>query len=138
MSLIASRSACLGSSVVAVSGGGFTSIDLQLYLPILGADRKGLDGREGGKGLWATGSQIEQRSVSGALNGTGRRIELALGQGAGVVRAPILDRQELAGAVEDADLDSVDLDELHGSVGELICGAYGVVCHRIPTLEVGF
>src|SRR4029079_8245597 len=136
MSLIASRSACLGSRV-AVSG-AFTSVNLQLDLPVLGADREGLDRREGGGGFGAAASQVEKRAVSWALDRTGRLVELALGERAVVVRAAVLDGEKLAAAVEDTDLDAVDGDDLPGPLWELFDCANGVVCHLIPTLKVGF
>ena len=77
-------------------------------------DREGADGLIGGQGLGPPGSQVEQRPVPRALHGTGRGVERALGERAVVVRAAVLDRVQLAVAVEDADLDPVGgLDQPH-------------------------
>ena len=74
MSLIASRSACLGSSGAARQSSsrvGSCQI-LQLDLAVFDPDLEGLDRREGGQRLGRAGPQIEQRSVARTFNGTGR------------------------------------------------------------------
>src|SRR4029077_10345939 len=59
-----------------------------------------------------------------ALHGTGVGVERSLGERAVVVRAAILDRVEVAVAVEDADLDALGgVDQLHLSARQLARGA---------------
>jgi hypothetical protein len=106
-------------------------------LPVFGTDLEGLDRREGGKGLGTPGSQVEQRSMAWAFNGTGSGVELALGERAVIVRAAILDREQLASAVEYADLDPVDLDQAAAPLWELFNAAYGVLCHLEPVASFG-
>src|SRR5690349_17055570 len=60
--------------------------------------------------------QVEQRAVARAFDGARGGIELAFGQGAVVVRAAVLDGEELAVAVEDADLEVLPFDDA-GSTG---------------------
>jgi len=70
--------------------------------------------------------------VSRALDGPGVGVEGALGERPVVVRAPVLDRVELAVGVEDADLSAVGLDDAGGpgrkllSRADLDCGVGGL------------
>src|SRR3954454_4962214 len=75
------------------------SVDLQLDDVVLDDDREGVDGDIGGQGLRLAGPQIEDRAVARALDGAGFGIEVALGERTIVVRAAVLDREELAVAV---------------------------------------
>src|SRR5687767_5763614 len=92
-------------SGVAMSG------NLQFHGPVLNADIKGIDGQVGGQGTGAAGAQVEQRPVAWAFDGAGVGIERTLGQRPVVVGAAILDREEVAVAVEHADLAAVDVDD---------------------------
>ena len=58
-----------------------------------------------------------------ALDRAGVGVELALGERAVVVRAAVLDRVEVAVAVEDADLAPVGLDQAHLARRQLVGGA---------------
>src|SRR5689334_22896065 len=101
------------------SGVAMRSVDLQLDDVVLDSDREGVDGDVGGQGLRLAGPQVEQRPVARALDGAVLGIERPLGERAVVVRAAILDREELAVAVEDADLEVLPLDDARGAGREL-------------------
>src|SRR5690349_11715460 len=60
--------------------------------------------------------QVEQRAVARAFDGARGGIELAFGQRAVVVRAAVLDGEDLAVAVEDTDLEVLPFDDA-GSAG---------------------
>src|SRR3954447_1611726 len=102
-----------------ISGVAMRSVDLQLDDVVLDPDREGVDRDVGGQGLRLAGPQIEQRSVAGALDGAVLGIQLSLGERAIVVRAAILEREQLAVAVEDADLEMLPLDDARGTGREL-------------------
>src|SRR3954468_13458809 len=104
---------------VLISGVAMRSVDLQLDDVVLDPDREGVDRDVGGQGLGVPGSQIEQRSVAGALDGAGVGIELPLGERPVVVRAAVLDGMEDAVAVEHADLHVLPLDDAHGTGGQV-------------------
>src|SRR3954466_741048 len=95
------------------------SVDLQLDDVALDSDREGVHGDVGGQCLRLARSQIEQRSVAGALDGAVLGVQLSLGEGTLVVRAAILDREQLAVAVEDPDLEVLPLDDARGTGREL-------------------
>src|SRR3954466_11195380 len=91
---------------VFVSGGvAMWSVDLQLDDVVLDSDREGVHGDVGGQCLRLARPQIEQRSMAGALDGAVLGVKLPLGERTVVVRATILDGEQLAVAVEDADLE---------------------------------
>src|SRR4051812_36977668 len=104
---------------VLISGVAMRSVDLQLDDVVLDSDREGVDGDVGGQGHRLARPQIEKRSVARALDGAVLRIQLPLGQGPVIVRAAVLEREELAVAVEDADLEVVPLDDARGTGREL-------------------
>src|ERR687898_1474180 len=121
MSFSASCSASLGSSSLVFVSGVAMSVNLQLHVTVLDRGVERLHGDVGGERLGAAGSQVEQRTVARALHGAGAGIELALGERAVVVRAPVLDRVQLAvGSVEHADLAAIGLDEAHLPFGEVL------------------
>src|SRR3954454_3767346 len=91
-----STGSVLVSGVVAMR-----SVDLQLDDVVLDQDREGVDRDVGGQGLRLAGPQIEQRSVARAFDRAVVGIQLPLGERTVVVRAAILDGEELAIAVED-------------------------------------
>src|SRR4051812_45831192 len=95
------------------------SVDLQLDDVVLDSDREGVDGDVGGQGLRLARPQIEQRSVTGALDGAVLGIQLPLGERTVVVRAAVLDGVELAVAVEDADLEVLPFQDARGTGREL-------------------
>ena len=79
------------------------SVDLQKDLVVLHGHGKRLHGLKCGERLRPAAGQVEQRPMTGALDGTRRGVELAVGERPVVVGAAILDRIEGAFAVEDAD-----------------------------------
>ena len=85
-------------------GCGHGLVDLQGDGVVLDGRRERLHRSIGGERLRPAGGQVEEGAVTGALDGAGRGVELALGERPVVVRAAILDRVERAVAVEDADL----------------------------------
>src|SRR3954469_25227469 len=109
---------------VLISGVAMRSVDLQLDDVVLDANREGVDRDVGGQGLRLARSQIEQRSVTGALDGAVLGIQLPLGERTVVVRAAVLDGVELAVAVEDADLEVVPFHDARGTGRELGERAY--------------
>ena len=97
--------------VAVMISGVALSENLQFHGPVLNADIEGIDGPVGGPGTRAAGAKVEQRPVAWAFDGTGVGIERTLGQWPVVVGAAVLDREELAVAVEHADLAAVDVDD---------------------------
>src|SRR5687767_14173260 len=130
-----------GGGVICVSGVAM-SIDLQPNLAVFLANLVGLHRLIGRQRLRAAAPQVEKRTMTGAFHCTGVPVELPLGEGPVVVRAAVLDREELAArAAEHADLLALDLDQAHLALAELVGAAHGDVrCarHVIPTSEVGF
>src|SRR5918996_5078689 len=127
MSFSASCSASFGSSSLILVSGVAMSVDLQFHVAVLDPGLEGLHRDVGGKSLRPSAPQVEQRSVTRALHGTRRRVELALGERAVVVRAAILDRVQLTvGGMKDADLAPVlGLHDPHRALGELLEPADG-------------
>src|SRR6478672_4306269 len=107
------------TSGVAMSG------DLQADGVVLDGYRERLHRLESGERLRPAGAEVEEGAVAGALDGAGRRVEIALGERPVVVGAAVLDRVELPLAVEDADLDPVVLDQAHLAGRQLGRRAYG-------------
>src|SRR3954447_8320037 len=77
------------------------------------ADRHGerLDRLVRGQVQGLSGVQVEHGAVPRALDGAGRGIDGPVEELAVVVRAAVLDREQLAVAVEDADLEVLPRDE---------------------------
>src|SRR3954451_4414496 len=108
-----------GTVSVFISGVAMRSVDLQLDGVVLDANREGVHGDVGGQGQRLSRPQIEQRSVAGALDGAVLGVQLPLGERTIVVRAAILEREQLAVAVEDADLEVLPLDDARRTGREL-------------------
>src|SRR4051812_25833229 len=104
---------------VLISGVAMWSVDLQLDDVVLDANREGVDRDVGGQGERLARPQIEQRSVAGALDGAVLGLQLPFGERTVVVRAAVLDGEQLAIAVEDADLDVLPLHDARGAGREL-------------------
>src|SRR3954470_9197032 len=100
---------------VLISGVAMGSVDLQLDGVVLDADREGVHGDVGGQGHRLARAQVEQRSVARALDGAVLRVQLPLGERTVVVRAAVLEGEQLAVAVEDADLEVLPLDDARGT-----------------------
>src|SRR5919199_783047 len=94
---------------------------LHLHLDgvVLDRDREGLDGNVRGQRQRLAGVQVEARPVPRALDRAVVLVELALDERAVVVRAAVLDREDLAVAVEDPDLEVLPLDQPHPARREL-------------------
>src|SRR5436190_19292782 len=114
-------------------------LDLELHYPVLDSHFEGLDRQVRRKRLRTPRAHVEERSVARALHCTRARVEFPLGERPVVVRAAILDRDELtAHAMEDADLPAVDLDQVHLTLGELVDradvnGVASALSHVIPS-----
>src|ERR1044072_9449637 len=103
-----------GAGVMVSGGVVICGSELQLHFVVADANLECVTRRVGGKGAWLPCRDVEQRAMPWALHGTGRGVELPLGERTVVVRAAILDRVALAvGGVEDADLAPVSLDQAH-------------------------
>src|SRR5919199_3925595 len=98
---------------------------LHLHLDgvVLDRDREGLDGNVRGQRQRLAGVEIEARPVPGALDRAPVLVELALDERPVVVRAAVLDREDLAVAVEDPDLEVLPLDQAHRAGRQLGDGA---------------
>src|SRR5919107_1117430 len=96
----------------AIPSGAAMSVDLQLDDAVLDGHREGVDRdvRRQCQGL--SGAKVEQGSVARALDGAPLLVHFAVEQLAVVVRAAVLDGEQLALAVEDADLQVLPLHEL--------------------------
>src|SRR3954463_15869680 len=87
------------------SGVAIRSIDLHSNHAVLDEHRKGVDRHVRRQVQGLSGAQIETRTVPGALDHAVLFVELAVHQLAVVMRAAVLDREDLATAVDDADLE---------------------------------
>jgi hypothetical protein len=101
-------------------GSGHESVDLQLDDAVLDRHGERVDGdvRRQCQGL--SGAKIETGAVTRALDRARLLVELALHEVAVIVRAAVLDREQRAAAVEDADLEVVPFDELALARWELV------------------
>src|SRR6476661_10195109 len=91
------------------SGVAIRSVDLHSNHAVCDRDRERLDRDVGGQVQRLAGPQVEDRAVPRALDGAVREIELALQQVAVVVGAAVLDGEQLATAVDHADLEVLPL-----------------------------
>src|SRR6478752_3029183 len=101
------------------SGVAIRSVDLHSNHAVLDDHRKGVDGyvRRQVQGL--PRAQVELRPVPGTFDHTVRLVQLAVHEFAVVVRAAILDGEDLTAAVDDADLEVLVFHEAFGSRREL-------------------
>src|SRR5918912_2283608 len=95
----------------AITSGVATSVDLHSDDAVRDRHREGVDGNVRRQVQGTPGTQVESRAVPRALDRARGVVELALEQDAVVVRAAVLDGEDLAAAVEDADLEVLPLDE---------------------------
>src|SRR5215204_2079450 len=133
-------SACCSARISGVA----MSVNLDLDQAVLDGHGERVHGHVGGQGQGPSGVQVELRPVSRALDRAVVLVELALDQVAVVVRAAVLDREQLAGAVEDADLEILPRDHAHSAGRELVEGTdvdqFGHIsdrCGRTSSLAVG-
>src|ERR1044072_7991117 len=96
------------------SGVAIRSVDLHSNHAVLDEHREGVDGHVRRQVQGLSGTQIEPRPVTGTFDRAIVLVELALDQLAVVVRTAILDGEELAAAVDDADLEILVNDQALG------------------------
>src|SRR3954466_10447630 len=105
------------------SGVAIRSVDLHSNHAVLDDHREGVDGHVRRQVQGLSGTQIKARAVPRALDRAVGFVELALDQLAVVVGAAILDGEDLATAVDDADLEVLPLDETLLAGWQLFDGA---------------
>src|SRR5215207_5453070 len=114
------------------------SVNLDLDHAVLHGHAERVHGYVGRQVHGLSGPQVELRPVPGAFDGAVRLVELAVDQVAVVVRAPFLDGEQLAGAVEHADLEILPFDQAHRAGREVVNGAdVDQFSHSSPTTQVG-
>src|SRR3954454_21536473 len=91
------------------SGVAISSVDLHSNHAVVDRDGERLDRDVGGQVQRLAGPQVEDRAVPRALDHAVLEGEVALHQGALVVRAAVLDGEEVDAAVDDADLEVLPL-----------------------------
>src|SRR5215218_3956156 len=87
------------------SGVAIRSVDLHSNHAVLDEHREGVDGHVRRQVQGLSGPQVEARPVPGTLDHAVLVVELALDELAVVVRAAVLDGEDLATAVDHADLE---------------------------------
>src|SRR3954466_9282517 len=102
------------------SGVAIRSVDLHSNHAVLDQHREGVDRHVRRQVQGLSGAQIEARAVARALDHAVLLVELAVHQLAVVVRAAVLDGEDLATAVDDADLEVLELDETLLARGEFV------------------
>src|SRR3954447_8360121 len=113
-------SACCSATT---SGVAMSSVDLHSNHAVVDRDGERLDRDVGGQGQRLAGPRVEDRAVPRALDGAVREVELALQQVAVVVGATILYGEQLAAAVDHADLEVLPLGAPAAAGRELGHGA---------------
>src|SRR5689334_13137933 len=93
------------------SGVAIRSVDLHSNHAVLDRHGIGVDRHVRRQVQGLSGPQVEHRAVPGALDRAGTLIHVALEEVAVVVRAAVLDGDDVAVAVDDADLEVLPLDE---------------------------
>src|SRR5215204_4902671 len=105
------------------SGVAIRSVDLHSNHAVLDEHRKGVDGYVRRQVQGFSGPQVEARAVSGTFDHAVGVVELAFDQLSVVVRAAILDGEDLAAAVDHADLEVLELDQALLARRQLFDGA---------------
>src|SRR5215475_1239430 len=93
------------------SGVAIRSVDLHSNHAALDGHREGVHGDVRRQVHGLPRAQIEPRSVPGAFDRAVLLVQLAVHELAVVMRAAILDGEDLAAAVHDADLEILELEE---------------------------
>src|ERR1700754_4460882 len=93
------------------SGVAIRSVDLHSNHAVLDEHREGVDGHVRRQVQGLSGSEIEARAMTRALDRAILVVQLAFDQLAVVVRAAVLDGEDLATAVDHADLEVLPFDE---------------------------
>src|SRR4029453_7070910 len=102
------------------SGVAIRSVDLHSNHAVLDEHREGVDGHVRRQVQGRSGPQVEARPVPGAFDPPVLIVELALDELAVVVRAAVLDGEDLATAVDHADLEVLELHESLLPRGKLV------------------
>src|SRR4051794_25610722 len=105
------------------SGVAIRSVDLHSNHAVLDRHLEGVDRHVRRQVQGLSGPQVEHRAMARALDRARRLVEVALQQLAVVVRAAVLDGEEVAVAVEDADLEVLPFDEAMLAGGKLFDAA---------------
>src|SRR5215218_5567765 len=105
------------------SGVAIRSVDLHSNHAVRDDHREGVDGHVRRQVQGLSGTQIEARAVPRALDRAVLLIQLALDELAVVMGAAVLDGEDLATAVDDADLEVLPLDETLLAGRQLFNGA---------------
>src|SRR3954447_26115672 len=115
---------CLSVSCSArISGVAMRSVHLYSDHVVLDDDVEGVDGHVGRQVERLAALQVEEGAVARALDGAPLEVDVALEEQAVVVAAAVLDREDLAAAVDDADLEVLDLHDARGAGRQLRDGA---------------
>src|SRR4051812_3413724 len=108
----------------AITSGVAISLHFQSNHAVLDRHGERVDRLVRGQVQGLSGAEVEHRAVARALDRAGLRIHRAVEQLAVVVRATILDGEQLAFAVEDPDLEVLPRDEPVLAGRQLVHGAY--------------
>src|SRR3954454_21052557 len=106
-----------------ISGVAMRSVHLYSDHVVLDDHLEGVDGDVGRQVQGLPGPQIEQGAVARALDGAPLEVDVPLEQQPVVVAAAVLDREDVAIAVDDADLHVLELDDAGGAGGQVGDGA---------------
>src|SRR5690349_10252180 len=104
------------------SGVAIRSVDLHSNHAVLDEHPKGVDGHVRRQVQGLSGAQIKARAVARAFDHAVLLVELAVHQLAVVMRAAVLDREDLAAAVDHADLEVLVLHQALAARRELFEG----------------
>src|SRR3954462_660038 len=105
------------------SGVAIRSVDLHSNHAVLDEHREGVDGHVRRQVQGFSGAQVEPRPVPGAFNSAIFVVQLAFDELSVVMRTAVLDGEDLASAVDHADLQVLPRDEALLARGEVLEGA---------------
>src|SRR3954462_10716475 len=106
-----------------ISGVAMRSVHLYSDHVVLDDDVEGVDGHVGRQVQRLAALQVEEGAMARALDGAPLEVDLAFEEQPVVVAAAILDGEQLAPAVDDPDLEVLDLDDARGAGRQLRDGA---------------
>src|ERR1700712_2890961 len=114
---------CSACCSARVSGVAMLLLHLQLDQPVLDENGERFDRDVGRQVLRGAGPEVEPGAMARALDPAPLLIQLALQQDPIVMRAAVFDREELATAVDDRDLEVVPFHDAMTARGQLGHGA---------------